>query len=1776
MQRIKNVRKAAIRILAVALALVTATIVVSAYYSSRVYLYNGEDGGKQVFRVGMELNTFFDILDSETLEENTPLGIPCTDLSAVTENDTSQYTVDNGVYTNNETKLSVREVTDGGETTYEYVYNPDADWGSASNPYIISRINHLQNLYVLQNIGYFETGYYGTDTEKDLPFFLVSQNDGTPVVIDGTGMNFEYIGSEAHPFVGYVGGAFDTTKTVTVNGQTSTQSVIYNLVANCDGTAVDVGLFGHVGYRGDATTAENNEFDGVASTIRDLLLYDVQIKVRDKSGWEALLDKVAHLFSFSDYDDSAADLFPHETHHVGILIGHADYATIEYISVYYSNDDIPAIDVDLTQRSNNGASANFYSVSGIIGYMTALNSTQADGVITIDGKGNDDIVISGGGAGAGGGLESGTGRGYVTAADLYRGFGGESGFAASGKIMKVTKGTGDAQTVDYCLLVERRAETFTYTDPSDNRTQRTTNMCLPDGTPVRYNAADRSYVSTISESKDFLGRTSAEEERWEHYVIYDKTAPSDSLAYYYYANASSDSLQYLTYGTDITESSVSLKYAAQAKEEGDAVTYTRLCTQYERDRVGSMLTGWTQATGRYYFYDGVFTFALSDASDTIDPTWSDGTADTITVGQDNDDDWTNDESGLPDSVVAFLKPVTSASDLAGKQIFIAFKDGDGYHIVTLAKNSNYNKGEQDNAVTTDQTYLSLADDDLLSAIGASLENGTLAFEPAGTATLDTLSADWNAGNIQVLNLGSVSGSAMTLAELKNTYQVRVTQQNVEEDNNTYEDDGVTVVSDTLKNNAKTNTTKTYFPIGSVSKLMTSEDYGSSFLFFTLTGSATVNPADILNVNNTYYEDTGDKITGVATNPLSTRIQIGKAISQQENKIFDGYWHWEKKIENPSFLVFVTYYRYRFVRQTIAADGTVSYSTVYNSDWVESPEPTAFFNNSSTVTAGNKSWTVYTAQGYTGRMYADNTITNYLKEGYLGDTPNGQTGSMKKESEVQSDCLASYTATYHYIVKTTKGNTVSYTFDGTTTACTFGGATGKKTTSIYGYGLYSTDYAYNKDYDLYSCTVGGVTYSQCIMITREAIDGILLQTMTGDGVKFSWMKADLSLSQGAFSIGVDNDGNETGITFIKNVNIGGTDYAICECNGIVGIRIANFDIDGYMTAFTKPGSETTYRLNDTTDLTNAPMLLPGTYPLANGTQTKNYQLYIGGENGNRYLGIKFIKVETDDSQHTYRFWHENPDDANDPYVLDILRRTYVGGTARYGIICATDSYASDTSNFHYTIGGWTLAACRNVNFNHDCTVIFNEDGTAYLQLTVGGETRYLTYDSGLEKFNSGSAQSENAKVYLFALQGTRECSLGDRIVPVAGTEVASYSADRYVLWPDNAYLSTDGSTAAYNPANNYMADTSYSVKSISALGWRNRSGNTLSYSDLDYVFSLGQGISQVNMLELWGGNTGTLLGADNYVKAPIGTTGEEAYIPTGCVAFRINESGSNKIRVIVAVPVSSFCYGSAGNDLDYTKDYSFCMWKVDETPSTTLSTYSFSADNCYAAFELPRSETYDPQGSIADSYYVSGNVKKYINVTMYGKTYRAYLNGDQVLVAYEFDANEEGTYLLGSTKACRIVYFSADATASGGNDGVVTSKKLGTIDFVYDNGDYTVASDGTVTGDAGDKILTVRDIDLEAPEDHSAHYYASLDLLYTDNFAKVTTDADAVNGFPNVNDFLIFVRRVSTHTSNDSTIVWQSRGHDGEGDASYIRFEPYANEETSDALVRKAGDASSDE
>jgi len=1520
-------------ILIVILALLTFSLMIFSdaysYFTSTVQFYTVTDNNGDTYRakLGMQLSLLFDKVQ-QSMTEGTSLkieyrvkltdgtntyysglnGSNALSNGTYTDSDGNSVAVQNGIYTATNSDGTVYTCAyDSTDKKVYYTYNHSCSWGTPSNPYLISDKKHLQNLSVLQNIGYFENLIVSDNWTKDnnivytansesysevssMPFFLVCEPDGTPATIDCGTITFTPIGNDTYPFIGYVGGSF-VDSTTTVNGNTSDQSAIYSITVQTTEDQVDLGLFGSVGYLGNDNSGETEIFTGIASTIKNLLLYDVKVVV-DESKWKTPNSWVAslydHMFSFqSESDDNQAKIY-HENHHIGILAGHVEYASINDISIYYSSDDIAAIDLRHTSSSTTGSKANYLSISGILGYVFNMNCTSGNNEIQKNGTQNADIEVSGGGVGTGGGIESGTGRGYVYAKDIY------NIYDDSGNIITYTN-NGYIQEGLLVIASGTYGGSNTYS--------------LQDGTTI---TIDNGVAVVTSSYQGFIFSRTAEDEFPNFFVRYG----SSGNYTYYYQNSGNAISQ-----SQITMSGTYLRFSANYTDG----TYNKLCVQFVRNRI---LFG-TQNTNRYYFYDGVFTFALSDASDKIMSTWknANGQADTITLGNNNASDWETDVDEGNHSVVAYIKQVTSESQLqqaidSNKQVFLMYKQSDGTSfIVTLAGNSEYISGSGDDAVRTYGTVLGYLDDDseesLKNAINSGSVDMTTIDGTIGGMTKDQLIANWN--SYELLNVGAESAT-VSLADLKSKYSI----------NSTYRQN---------------------------------------------TSSAT------------YYDESGNVI-----NTSGWTWSTGSQIAESGlTASYSGYFYYTINTDLGVWRNYNVYYVNGSGSST-KLESKCDYSTVKNYFKTSTSTQYDFNLFTNKVNGTNKTGPFVYKHNTNDKYFIMNSPVEYIHNG---------TSSVPEISAPNNGTVTwNYTAEYDYFIGTITSSGTTYKFLGTT-------------------------------------------------IVSEPI-----QQFSGSGSNAQPQK----------------------------MTVYGKQYNVYSAGGKTGILLLTYEIGGYYSF------------------------------------------------SSIYSGTK--------------------------YSLRILERNYYLNK-NYSLICSSDSYASTASTFTYS------GITPSVSNSTDAALSFNSDGSCLISYTISGKTRYLEYVSSNQNLyfhgtdsNTGSA----CKMYIYTIEGMQDVSYGHiTFEPKDGKTNISLSCDEYVLYPNSTSDLSGGATST--------ADPTYTVKRIeqggsqhlaqndSVLyfnqGWKSGEGKYLTNDALHMSFVLSDGISSINLANLFNGDTG--LDSSEYVRAPIGTDGKESYIPLGCLAFRVNASGSEqKVRVIVSVPQTDCYYGEVGgngqiiNPLDYTNDYYFCMWQVEAAGEQTIT--SISLENCMTAFELPRSNTYRP-GNNAGS-----EQSNYVTVIYQGNTYRTYLNGNRVLVAYEFSVSEEGVYVLGSNKGCEIVYFSADSTASEGRDGE-SSYKMGTIDYVYEN---------------SGRIVTVLNSDpvKDNAEDYQ-YYYPSLALFYTYNAGEPSTkDTDTYTvsagyTYANINDFTFYVRRVINPSlgNHQVQINWKilSGSKSGEDyfDAYYLRFTRYS-------------------
>jgi len=277
--------------------------------------------------------------------------------------------------------------------------DPDADWGTDDNPYLIYETRHLQNLYSLQN-------------QKDITainentVFQVSDTAGNPCFVGGTSwenlFSIPSIGSEDFPFISTFRGVSTTNPTLYTSlpsGQVSDTSVIGNIRVLAYEGQIDIGLFGNVG-RPDPNDPDGTN-EGIVTTgyIGNLLISNIQIS-SDTTGDTT---KEEHTDYFSSTEDT-------ESNHLGILVGHAQYCTIENISVYYTMTTVygtPVAELKAFEILANQTDTQYTTAGGIIGYYKQI--MVADTEFPVNYNGVDGT----------GGLYSGFGLGILYSEDIW-------------------------------------------------------------------------------------------------------------------------------------------------------------------------------------------------------------------------------------------------------------------------------------------------------------------------------------------------------------------------------------------------------------------------------------------------------------------------------------------------------------------------------------------------------------------------------------------------------------------------------------------------------------------------------------------------------------------------------------------------------------------------------------------------------------------------------------------------------------------------------------------------------------------------------------------------------------------------------------------------------------------------------------------------------------------------------------------------------------------------------------------------------------------------------------------------------------------------------------------------------------------------------------------------------------------------------------------------------------------------------------------------------------
>ena len=324
------------------------------------------------------------------------------------------------------TSTNVQNYRDPNDANFRF--DSTAEWGTKANPYVISQKYHVQNLSVLQNNGFFKEKKDANDQPLQ-SYFRVCNKNGTPVAINCEGMTLAPVGTHENPFTGVVEGALvDGEATYTYTPRSSSDTVaqqsygvsvstIGNLIVEASVSEPDIGFFGCISYHGTCTidpTGKNppTVSNGYAANVQNILLADVTV-----SSTVTIADQLSTWWAKFKWNVGTTDETEHthdtyETHHIGVVAGHAEFATVNNISVFYTNG------VE-TYKLAGATNTNYYSTTGLIGLLRYVNPTiQSGGTLVGDGNSVSDGDMVEGGLG-GGGTISGTLTGYMLAETLF-------------------------------------------------------------------------------------------------------------------------------------------------------------------------------------------------------------------------------------------------------------------------------------------------------------------------------------------------------------------------------------------------------------------------------------------------------------------------------------------------------------------------------------------------------------------------------------------------------------------------------------------------------------------------------------------------------------------------------------------------------------------------------------------------------------------------------------------------------------------------------------------------------------------------------------------------------------------------------------------------------------------------------------------------------------------------------------------------------------------------------------------------------------------------------------------------------------------------------------------------------------------------------------------------------------------------------------------------------------------------------------------------------------
>jgi len=1702
-------------LLAVLMLATAATMTVYAYFSTRVYVYTN-DGNKELAHLGMNLQLLFGKLD-DTIDDDTetyPNGL---------ELKIPYYSVEGGF-----------NVYHTGATGDCPTFNPAAAWGSPENPYIIANERHLQNLSALQSVGYFDLMYieknftasgsgddatYTYNNGVSMPYFLVCTEAGTPVVIDATKIGtIRPIGSAEHPFIGVIGGApvagstyidTDADKTQDTGEKTTTVSTLHNVKVQTTTDQTDVGLFGYVGYLGDEPLEPTGtddagkpiyatEFMGATSVLQNLLLSDVQVIVKNPDiteiisklfgkYWETdFSSSHNHRFSYTNLQ-STDNPIPEENHHIGIFVGHVSYASVENINVYYSSNSIYAIDLTHTQGDTV---ANYHTASGILGFMYNMNAdvvnqtTTTNDTTTISanclikmgtGTSTDDmeIPVAGSGSGTGGGLESGSGRGYVTAAEIFSQYNNvDVGQSNNELLWKYQPDSGSA--VSGAILIFQKSENaYTLADGVTAVTDITNSSVTAGGntwekyfirtgigteedpyqfkTPAGGDITEIELIGNQINKKDVWKYEAGGDAIW-HYGVrinYDGSKytmddggeqvtidvnnypviPSVEIATAW--DADGNATDYTTYTFENffvvdTRTNTAVVYDLFRASTVAVTSFNRkpldlisgknadgtisLCEEWMRERILGFLGAAQEATGMYYFYDGVFTFALSSLDDTITDTWENDKAPTLSLGANSNDAWTVDSSSDNKTVAALLTPVTDNATLdaaitAGKQLYISAKP-----------NGN---------ASNDAFLMSLPNTENSS------ENTTPAAIKGSMFQLD-------AGLIDTIHEGYASGQYTKAPTVPKTGAA---------------DYDMSVSADALK-------TREFW------EQYTILDIGRTNSGTSLATLRTQYNVAATKVANTYQYFNAN--TGAYVTPSGGTIA--------EYLSWDGYFYYTYVAE--------------FGYSGSSRDWT--YWTDFTITFYYQPK-----QNGSPITIG-------TAIRRAGE--------GKLEGGWYTDPPNAS----RRQVE--------FSITY--------AEEESVAFIRTDTAYTYNVGNTERSLNRYSqYKVQGTENWVDVDARFLYPNASGASVWQ----TATAVPMVHFQGEDGATVIHGTVPTDALTMQG--SILSINEISVSKNYYSFDVTSTADDPKYYDSDGALmsAEAVATAKTSGWVMLNRYP----CYNFSDAAGSSYLQIINQYTGSLFGFNYGNKYSLWSGDQT---QYGL--LQRQTRGQNKNGVLVFESNSSEDDPYCL-----------IRYGL---------DSTSFY-------------VGYNYD---------------TQSG--------SGSGTFSGVGTYSATApiKLYVYVIEGIIDMDYGvNTFVPVTKNPSLEFAADEYVLWPQytltaNGYATNNGyangaisgrvevntddgdtTTTDINAKLPTTNDPTYKLIPLQGdggLNWGSANGYLLGREyGLHQKFQMKDQAGFGTMYNLLGGNWEPSGSYGNYsmLVAPIGSNEVEATIPKGCVAFRVNTNKTETVRVIVAIPTTEHYVGESTFNMDLVYDYYIGVWNV--AAANTGTTFSFNKSDALEKFELPRSHTFHTEATPSSPYpntSVPSTYTEYTTISYGGSTYRAYLNGGCFLVAYEFTVSGEGVYIIGSAHgnsnaatdkdaAMEIVHFSVSGTASAGRDGVAGSK-LGSVDFVYDDGTSIVTMD---------KIGLTGGLTNEGASENYANYYASQALLHTNNSAQL-------NGvFVNINYTRISIRRyVKEITGADSNTYGQTTityvvGPPDSTQEEYIIVNPYMI--NADAIVK---------